>query len=97
MKKQYFIELGFKAPDGPETFASFYVGDNCERVGNIFSRLLGTRNIDDSHVIYLSFVEMRNGLPIGLDMIGCTLNQLGENCKIITMELFKIYSLPQNV
>ena len=93
MNKQYFIELGLKTPDGLETFAKFFAGDSCKRAGAIFQRLQGNKNVDDRNVIFLSFVETRDGLPVNLDMIGCTLYQLGENCKIITRELFKIYSL----
>ena len=93
MDKQYFIELGFKTPHGPEIFARFFTGNNCKRASAIFNRLQGNRNIVDDHVTFLSFVEISNGLPVDLDMIGCTLSELGENCKIITTELFKIYSL----
>ena len=93
MDKQYFIELGFKTPEGPEIFGRFFAGDNCKRAGAIFSKLQGNKNINDSNVIFLTFVETSNGLPVDLDMIGCSLDQLGENCKIITKELFKIYSL----
>ena len=93
MGKQYFIELGFKTPDGPETFARILAGDSRKRAGAIFRELQGNRNIDDKNVIFLSFVETSNGLPVNLDMIGCTLYQLGENCKIIAKELFKIHAL----
>ena len=93
MDKQYFIELGLKTPDGPETIARFFAGDDCNSARAIFCELQGNRNINDANVIFLSLVETRNGLPVDLDMIGCTLDQLGENCEIITRELFKIYSL----
>ena len=93
MDKQYFIELGFKTPDGPETFARFFTSDSRRQADAIFRKLQGNRNIDDRNVIFLSLVETRNGLPVNLDIIGCTLDQLGENCKTITTELFKFYSL----
>ena len=92
MDKQYFIELGFKTPDGPEIFGRFFAGDNCKMARAIFCKLQGNRNINDNNVIFLTFVETSNELPVDLDMMGCTLDQLGENCKIITRELFKIYS-----
>ena len=93
MDKQYFIELGFKTPDGPETFARFFAGDSRKQTDAIFQKLQGNRNIDDKNVIFLSFVEISNGLPVNLDMIGCTLPQLGENCQIIAKDLFKTYAL----
>ena len=93
MGKQYFIELGCKTPDGPEIFGRFFAGDNCKMARAIFCKLQGNRNINDNNVIFLTFVETSNELPVDLDMMGCTLDQLGENCKIITTELFKIYSL----
>jgi hypothetical protein len=33
-------------------------------------------------------LETEKGLPVNLDFITCTLNQLAENCRIITKELF---------
>ena len=96
MDKQYFIELGFRTADGLKTIAEFFAGDNCKTAHAIFRKLKGNRSIDDS-VIFISFVETNNGLPVNLEMIGCTLCELGENCKIITTELFKIESLLPDV
>ncbi len=93
MDKQYFIEVGLKTPDGLETIAKFFAGDNCNHAGAIFGKLLGNRNIDERNILFLSFVETSKGLPVNLDMIGCTLGQLGENCKTIIKELFKTYSM----
>ena len=58
-------------------------------VGQLYQLVIGL----DKNVIFLSFVEISNGLPVNLDMIGCTLPQLGENCKIIAKDLFKTYAL----
>ena len=96
MDKQYFIELGLKTPEGPQAIAKFSAGDSFKRAGVVFCKLRGHRNIRDSDVIFFSLVETQNGLPVDLDMIGCTLDELGENCKIITTELFKICSLLPN-
>ena len=93
MDTQYFIEIGLQTSNGPETIARFFAGESCKRAGAIFRKLQGNRDIDDRNIIFLSFVETSNGIPVNLDMIACTLGQLGENCKIITTELFKIYSL----
>ena len=42
----------------------------------------------ERNILYFDFMEMQNGLPTNLDLITCTLNELADNCRIITKELF---------
>jgi len=37
--------------------------------------------------------KLNYGLPYNLDVISCTLKELGENCQLIIKELFKLKSL----
>jgi hypothetical protein len=55
--------------------------------------LKGTTDIDEKNILHLDLMETRNGLPVNIQMITCTLEELAENCKIITRELFRLYNL----
>ena len=81
INKQYFIELAIKTAEGLEIIGRCFAGDNRKTADTIFRKVPGNRTIDDTNVIFLSFVETSKGLPVNLDMIGSTLRQLGENCK----------------
>ena len=93
METQFYITLTLKTVKGPESFAKFFVGNNRRRAFAIFEQLKGTRDVSEKNVLYIDFLETKEGLPVNLDVITCTLNQLAENCRIITKEIFKLENL----
>jgi len=93
MDTQFYILLNLRTAKGPESFARFFIGNNRAEASNVFSKLKGTANINEENVLYLELMETREGLPFNLEMITCTLDQLADNCKIITKEMFKIFVL----
>jgi hypothetical protein len=92
-KTQFYIHLNIKTVKGPETFGRFHVGDNRERAYQIFDLLLGDRLVNENNVLFLDLMEIKNGLPVNLNMLSCTLDQLAKNCKTVTRELFKLSNL----
>jgi len=46
-------------------------------------------------VLSLELMETRNGLPLNVQMLSCCLDDLAENTKIITREIFKLHNLEQ--
>ena len=44
-------------------------------------------------ILQIDLMETKNNLPVNIKVIGCTLEQLAENCKIITKEVFKMFVL----
>jgi hypothetical protein len=44
-------------------------------------------------MLAMELMEAVNGLPVNLHMLGCTLEELAHNCKIITKETFKLHNL----
>lgn len=78
-----------KAKNGDETFANFFLGNSPSTAKAIFKRLRGNTNVSDGDLLQLEFMETRESIPVNLDVIACTLQELGENCKLITKELFK--------
>ena len=93
METQFYITFMLKTVEGLKSFAKFFIGDDRECAFAIFQNLQGTHDVSETNVLYIEFIETKGGLPVNLDMISCTLNQLAENCKIITKELFKSENL----
>jgi len=93
MDSTFYIDITLKTPGGLESFGKFFVGNHREKARTIFQQLQGSTDVNEKKVMYISFMETKNGLPLNVDMITCTLNELGENCKIITKELFKMHAL----
>ena len=93
METTFYILLSIKTASGPESFAQFFIGNKRSAAQAIFRKLKGTPEIDERNVLYLDFMETKDGLPINLELISCTLEQLAENCKLITKEIFKLNNL----
>lgn len=88
MDPQFYITITLKTHTGPERFAHFYIGNNRNRAVAIFKQLQGSRQVSEKNIIYFEFLETENELPANLDCITCTLDQLAENCRIITKKFF---------
>ena len=93
METQFYIELTLKTAKGVESFAKFFMGDNREKAYDIFTKLIGTNIVNEKNLLHIDFIETIEGLPVNLKMITCTLDQLADNCKLITKELFKLKNL----
>jgi hypothetical protein len=88
METQFYITITLQTHKGLESFAKFFIGNNRHRAFDIFKQLKGCHNVTEKNILYFDFLETEKGLPVNLDFISCTLNQLAENCRIITKELF---------
>ena len=95
MDTQFYIVLNLKTGKGWESFGRFFIGNSRDHAYSLFRKLKGTDEVNEKNVLLLDFMETKKGLPVNLKMITCTLDQLAENCKIITKELFKISNLEQ--
>lgn len=93
MDTQFYITYNLKTSKGPESFAKFFIGNNRQEAYHIFQKLKGTDTVNENNMLFVDFMEINQGLPVNLKMITCSLNQLGENCKIITKELFRLSNL----
>ncbi len=88
METQFFITITLKTHKGLESFAKFFIGNNRHRALHIFRQLKGSGDVSEKNILYFDFIETDKGLPVNIDCINCTLDQLAENCRIITKELF---------
>ena len=90
METQFYILFSLKTGKETENFARFFIGNNRKHAYRIFHRLKGTNDVNDKNILWMEFTETKEGLPFNLKMMSCNLDQLAENCKIITKELFKL-------
>lgn len=93
METIFYIKTTIKTATGFESFGQFFIGDDPEVAQTIFQQLKGTTEVSEDAFLQLDFIETRNGLPVNIKLIRCTLGEMGENCKIITRELFKKFAL----
>jgi hypothetical protein len=89
------IVLNIITCNGYECFGKFFVGNNKEFATAIFDQLKGRKNVNDKTILQLDLVETINGLPANIHMISCSLEELAENCKIITKEAFKLLNMEE--
>ena len=62
---------------------------------DVFRQLKGNPIVDEKTILTVDLVETVNGLPLNLNILGCTLEELAYNCRVITKETFKLYNLKQ--
>lgn len=93
MCTEYFIQITLKSSQGIECVGKFNIGNDKETAAALFRKLQGRPDVNDTDVLYVEFMGIKNGLPYNLDVISCTLKELGENCQLIIKELFKLKSL----
>jgi hypothetical protein len=91
----FYIILNTKTANGVESIGKFFVGNDGRTANNIFRALKGTE-IDDQTILSLELMETVNGLPVNIKMMSCTLEELAENCRIITKEVFKLFNMNES-
>ena len=89
----FYIVVNLKAGKGYESYAKFFIGNKKKSAESIFQKLKGSKDVSEKSILQLELMEIAKGLPINMNLLSCTLDELGENCKIITKELFKHLNL----
>jgi hypothetical protein len=89
----FYILISIKTADGFESFAKFYIGNNRSFANTLFRKLKGRREVDENSVLTFDLMETKDGLPLNMQLLSCTLDELSENCKLITKETFKLINL----
>ena len=89
------IRLNIKTCNGFECFGKFFLGNKREFATAIFDQLKGTKDLDFKNILQLDLVESINGLPASIQVISCSLEELAENCKLITKETFRAINMKE--
>lgn len=93
MEISFTIQLNIKVTGGFESYGKFCLGSDARFAEALFKKLKGREQVDEKNMLTLDFIQTANGLPINVKMISCNLEEMTENCRIITMELFKHLNL----
>jgi hypothetical protein len=96
METAFYILIYMKTAQGFESFAKFYIGDKEKFAFYLFDKLIGNKKEIGNCVLQMDLMETRNNLPVNIKVIGCTLEEISENCKVITKEAFKIFNLGES-
>lgn len=88
----YEIVLNVKIPAGWHTFGYFQVGHDKQQALNTFNSLFGLADNQEAALR----IELLEHEPAGVLLIaqkGCSLDELGENTRIMARDIFKHLSL----
>lgn len=91
METSFHVLLSIKTETGFENFGKFFLGNDGDAAQRIFHQLKGSREVSEENILHAELTEMRNDLPVNVQMISCTLEELAENCRIITKEVFRLF------
>jgi hypothetical protein len=95
MATTFYIELNMKTTTGFERFGCLDLGEDREFAARLFSQLEGLPAAGDRGVLHMDLVEKHRGLPVNMQVISCTMEELCRNVRIITRELFKRINLDE--
>ncbi|RRB07843.1 hypothetical protein [Larkinella rosea] len=94
MDRGYYLMVKMKSPNGWVEYGRFYVGDERELANTTFNGLQGRTQSDGW--LRLELMESRGLTQVSLQRIYCSLDELMENCRRITKEVFKQFNLEQD-
>jgi hypothetical protein len=89
------IRLNIRTCNGFECFGKFFLGNKREFATAIFSQLKGKKDVDEKSILQFDLVESINGLPASILVISCSLEELAENCRLITKETFRLLNMEE--
>lgn len=93
METTYFITINMKVPQGMMEVGRFFIGSDKAWAIESFGRLQGEPQTGQNDVLRLELLEKQEGIDLLLGQLSCTLEQLEENCKLITVDAFKYFNL----
>jgi len=92
-ENNFFVVLSIRTAHGFESFGKFNLGNKRKPAVEIFRQLKGNPTVDEKTILTIDLVETVKGLPLNLNILGCTLEELAYNCRVMTKETFKLYNL----
>ena len=82
-----------KPLEGRLEIGRFLVSRDREFSFKTFNSLKGKTNVLQSQILLLNLLEIHRGSELIIESISCNLEELAENCKIITKDAFKFFNL----
>ena len=91
----FYVLISIRTLDSFERVGKYNLGNNRKTAAAIFRQLKGSPDVDLKTMLTMELEETVNGLPVNLQMVGCTLEELANNTKIIVIETFKYLNLKE--
>jgi hypothetical protein len=95
LSNTFSILISLRTPGGFESFGKYNLGNNRKRATAIFRQLKGSYDVDLKTMLTMELEETINGLPVNLQVLACTLEELAHNTKIIAKETFRFLDLKE--
>ncbi len=95
METSFCVIINIRTVNGYKTLGRFSLGNNKEFAHQVFDNLKGEEVQSEKGVLYMDMVELKDGLPLNLKILSCSLEQLAQNVKMITKEVFRFYNLKE--
>ena len=88
----YFVLAYIKRYSQKSTFRVLGHDSQDQLARHLFDQLKGSGEEIEDRILQMDLMETKNNLPVNIKVIGCTLEEMAENCKVITKEAFKIFT-----
>jgi hypothetical protein len=95
MAIEYRISLHARTASGFETIGEFFIGNDRQAANQLFKTLQGSTEVFETGVLLMELREINRDLPFDIQIIHCTLDQVAYNCRLITINQFKILNLKE--
>jgi len=98
METTFKISVQIRTLKGMKEIGSFQMGSSADLAKNTFNSLKGDPLL--ANTAYLRMDLVKEGewyLPVCISSIGCTLDEYTENCRIITRDAYKYFTLEQPI
>ena len=93
MKRQFFLLLSVKTPAGFVAYGQYELITSQEEAYRFFDGLKGSKELEDDQILHIDLMETVDNLPARIKTIACNLDELTQNCKLITLEIFRLAHL----
>ena len=97
METQFYILLSLRTARGFEDYGQYFFGNDQAAAYGLFAQLKGDAARNDACALHIDLMETVNELPVKIKTICCTLEELGENSKLIAREIFRLKNLEEMV
>lgn len=95
MKTQFYILLSLKTTKGFTDYGQYFLGNDHGAATELFNTLKGKDPKTADCLLHIDLVETVTGLPEKIKSICCTLDELGENTKLIARGVFRLKNLEE--
>lgn len=93
METIFFIQITMTTTEGPVSFARFDIGNRRDVALELFNKLQGSGNTGNANFLSMELMETVDLLPVNMQLINCTLDEVAYNCRLISKELFQVVNL----